>query len=829
MKLFKKILLGLVGIILIAITAGYFYLRHISHVGLPDYSLDVSLSGIGEPVTVYRDQFAIPHIYARNADDLYRAAGFVMAQDRLWQMDLLRRVTTGRLAEILGPELVETDHLMRALRMSKKSKDILKHSEPIIIRALEAFADGVNQFIDSHSDKLPPEFTILGYSPEKWKPFHSVNLAGYMSWGLTMPWYSELLLHQIISKLDSDTSRINMLVPDLTLHKTVVYPGFPESAEEPPQFQLQTCLLTETRMLSDLGLTVFDSSNNWAVSGKKSVTGKPLFANDMHLGLSSPGIWYQMHQVIEPAAKPDLEKSEALNVTGVALPGQPFIVAGHNDHIAWGMTNVMLDDMDFYIETVNPDNPGQYQFNGKWKDFILRKEMINVSDASPVEKELRFTHRGPVISTFKGIEDTVISMRWTGNEPSNELRTIYLLNRAKNWVQFRDALRSFISISQNVAYADIHGNIGMQTTGGIPIREGTGYLTVPGDTDKYDWKGLMPFEDQPFSFNPDRGFVSSANNKTVNEAAPFYVSCWFEMPHRINRINEMLSQKEKLSIRDFQEMHSDVNAKHAIIFRDCFVKTIRQKNIFSSFNEVEKRAFNLLDRWDGRMDADSPAAAVFENLFLVLLETLARDEMGDELFQKFLGSKILTQNLMMSVLNHRNSPWCDDVSTPDVKETFTDWLITGFKSSIPRLQAQLGSRPSDWRWGKLHRLLIRHPLGRIKLLDLLFRLNRGPFPVGGSFHTVCPYSYSFKNPFDSSYGASHRHIYSTSDWDTSLSIIPTGISGIPSSSFYCDQTKLYTGNRYHPDFFSKSKVTQSHLYKMTITKRNSSKMTTTKK
>ncbi len=805
MKLFKKIFIGLVIVIVLAVAAGLIIRHHIATKAIPDYNQNVTLKNMKEAVTVFRDAYAIPHVYAKNEEDLYRAVGYITAQDRLWQMDLIRRATTGRLAEIFGEDLLKTDLLMRSLRITEKSKRVLAKTDEKIIKAGEAFADGVNQFIEKNKHKLPPEFSILGYEPEKWQMLHSVNLIGYMAWDLTMPWSIEMLLHKVtqkIKKIDPEGKRVRALIPNIPGHDIPVFPDFSLSSKtsEP---ELKSALLWETKKLAALGLVVFSGSNNWAVAGKKSTTGKPIFANDMHLGLFAPGIWYQMHQVVEGK----------INVTGVALPGQPFIVAGHNQRIAWGMTNVMVDDMDFYLETLNPENPDQYKFNGQWKDMKIKKETFKTKGGKVIKKELKFTHRGPIISQFKGIKDQAVSMRWIGNEYSNELRAVYLLNRAQNWQDFRDAVKTFIAVSQNIIYADVDGNIGLRTCAGVPIRKGNGISVAPGETDEYEWTGIVPFEELPYSFNPECGHVSSANNKTVSDDYPYYISRWFIPPDRINRIREVLEEKEKCSLDDFKKMQADFKSKHVERFLGDMVNILKQSK---DLNSLETQCLEQLARWDGSMSRESTAAAVFENMYIVMAKNLIRDELGETLCSQYLDCEILVRNLMINVWRNKDSEWCDDINTAS-RETFNDWIQTSFKQTIREMQTDLGDNPDLWQWGKMHALLLKHPIGgSVKILDMLFNLNRGPFEVGGSFHTVCPYSYSFRNPFVSDYGASHRHIYSLADWDESRTVIPTGISGIPASPHYCDQTQLYLENKYHSDYFSKGLVAKNAKYTMVI-------------
>ncbi len=295
---------------------------------------------------MYRDTFAIPHVYAKNEADLYRTVGYVVAQDRLWQMDLIRRVTQGRLSEIFGEEYVDADMFLRALRITEKSEMVFRDCSDAQRQSFNAFADGVTQYIEQHIHTLPPEFAILGYNPDPWKPEHSLNFIGYMAWDLTKSNYAgEIIMHKLIGELGME--KATYLFPDVKERKEVVYPDFkiPELLLE-----AENALVLTGRLLENLGVHVFSGSNNWAVSGTRSATGMPLLANDMHLGFSSQGIWYPMHQVIEGS----------LHVTGIGVPGAPLIVAGHNENIAWGLTNVAVDDIDLYVETLNPDNPNEY-------------------------------------------------------------------------------------------------------------------------------------------------------------------------------------------------------------------------------------------------------------------------------------------------------------------------------------------------------------------------------------------------------------------------------------------------------------------------------------
>lgn len=791
MKLLKKILIGLVILVGVVIVASSIVVRHVARRALPEYNATFQAPYLKEEVTVYRDKHAIPYIFAKNEADLYFTVGFVMAQDRLWQMDLLRRVTMGRLSEIFGEDMIETDLLLRTLRIPEKSHMVLTGTEPDVLAALENFSRGVNHFIETQGNRLPPEFTLLGYKPEPWQPVHSVNLIGYMAWDLSGAWQIEATMHKLKQHLDAE--RFSQLMPNIAHHPTLVYPLL--STEDPKEI---TALLQPAERLGEMGLEVFSASNSWAVSGSWSQSGMPMLANDMHLGFGAPGIWYQMKHEVEGRMK----------VSGVVLPGQPFVIVGHNDHFAWGMTNVYVDDADFFLETLNPENPRQYLYNEEWQDIEVRLEKIAVSGGDTVVRELKFTHRGPVISDFRDIKDQAITMQWTGNLPSNEVRTMYLLNHGRNWDDFRNALRTMTSISQNVIYADVYGNIGLQTAAGVPMRnDGNGLFIYPGHTSQYNWTGLVPFEELPFSFNPPGGKISTANNRTIDESYPHHIGYQFAMPFRIDRIREMLEQNEKFSAEDFQTMLGDFCSKKAQRYLPALMEIAGPANL----DQKSQQALELLRNWDMVYSVNSSQPAIFDMFYIRMVHNLVKDEMGDILFQEFLGDRSAVTNIVEHVWNNRKSTWVDNIDTPE-KEEFEQLILKSFAESLEHLGQQMGPDPSEWQWGEIHTLTVSHPMGRVKLLERLFGLNRGPFPIGGSYHTVNPLGYSFRNPFAVVHGASQRHIYQPGKWNQSYVVIPTGTSGIPASPYYLNQLGMFMENLYHTMPWTREEVEAQARY-----------------
>jgi penicillin amidase len=793
MKAFKTILYSLLVLVLLALITGLIIITGVKRGAVPKYDGEIVLSGLSGDVTVYRDERGMPHIYANDEHDLYFAVGYVMAQERLWQMDLIRRATTGRLSEIFGKDYVQTDLFLRSLDMPAKSKFVIAAEAPAIIACMQAYTDGVNKYIADAGKKLPPEFKILSYKPDLWKLEDLANIIGYMGWDLASDnLYSDLFNYRLVKKLGVE--KANQLIPDWKAVTSAVLPDF--RLDEKNMKDAET-FINSMDKLQALGIASFSGSNNWAVTGKRTETGKPVLSNDMHLSFGSPGIWIQMHQVVPGK----------LNVTGVIVPGQPFVIAGHNEKIAWGMTNLSVDDIDLFAEKINPADSNQYFFNGEWKNMKIRDEVIKIKGGEEQTLKLRFTHRGPIISGFENVSDAVLSMRWSGFDPSDEIRSVYLLDRAANWGEFRSAISSFRSVSQNFAYADADGNIGLNIGGGIAIRKGNGTIIRNGETDEFDWKGYVPFEQLPYSLNPDTGYVSSANNKSLNRDYPYFISAEFALPYRINRIRQMLNEKEVFGMEDFKRMILDQHSAYAALLSPQILKIGDKSN---EFTPSEKYAFNSLKGWDYDMNKDLTAPTVFEFFRVRLGKELLSDELGD-LYNSI--TKTIREYYIYKVFTTGPDDWVDDVTTPG-KETLDDIIFRSFKGSISDLESQISTDTTKWKWGDIHKITIEHPLSMVKILNKVFRLNSKEYRIGGAYHTVSPYSYGAG--FKTTSGASERHIFNTANWDESLSVIPTGNSGVPASEFYMSQTDSYINGKFYKDVFSEWAVKAAAKYTLVL-------------
>jgi penicillin amidase len=482
-------------------------------------------------------------------------------------------------------------------------------------------------------------------------------------------------------------------------------------------------------------------------------------------------------------------------------------VAGHNEKIAWGMTNLMVDDIDLFMEKINPDNHVQYYFNNEWKDLIIRKEIIKIKGGKSDTLSLEFTHRGPVISDFRGIDEASLSMRWSGNDMSDEIKGVYLFNRASNREDFRSAVSQFRSVSQNFAYADIDGNIGLNTGGGIPIRKGYGSIIRSGETDEYDWKGFVPFSQLPASYNPPSSYVSSANNKTVSDEYPYYISFRFFPPYRIGRIRQMLDEKEKFGMDDFKRMITDQHSAYAALLTP---RILQSSGRLSGMTALEASSLKLLKEWDYDMNKDLVAPTLFEYFRISFSKNLLEDELGG-LFHQLPSS--INDYYIYKILVSGPDEWVDNVKTPG-KETLADIIQKSFSDCVNALSKAYGTDMEKWKWGDIHKITLEHPLAKVKILDRIFDLNSKEYRIGGSNHTVCPYGYT--EGFKVDHGASERHIFNTADWDESYSVIPTGISGVPGSEFYLSQTSTYLEGKFYKDHFSEAAVKAAAKYTMKL-------------
>ncbi|MBX7150768.1 penicillin acylase family protein [bacterium] len=808
----KKFFFGSIIFLLILSGALYWAGVFIIKKSLPQIDGDHVAEGLVATVEVYRDQYGMPHIMADNEHDLMFSAGYVQAQDRLWQMDLLRRVAAGRLSEILGTKTLEADKFLRTIGLMRTAKMIADSLDSETRTLLQAYSDGVNLYLREHFNNYPIEFTLLGYEPYPWEIEHTVAMARVMAWQLNMGWYVDVMyaqiadsvgnqkMFEILPRFPDDAPTIVGDKPALS-HIKLDFELPKENSYSQNTFDIRLSkslmsMLTRWMQINEDVKTIagFDGSaigsNNWVVDGRKSTTGKPILANDPHLAHSAPSTWYEMHL-----------SGGRFDVTGFTFPGVPMIVLGNNRNIAWGFTNVMTDDADFYVETIRD---GRFLLNGKWNDLTTIYEEIKVKDSAAVLLPVSFTSHGPVISDFTKKElrdEQAIAMRWLGHYYSNEVKAIYKLNLARDWQEFREATRYFKVPGQNVVYADNDGNIGYQCMSGIPIRRsGNGIALLDGTTSLNDWQGIVPFEQLPYTFNPSDHYVASANNKTAGNWFPYFISNYWEHPSRVKRIHQFLKSKEKISVEDCKILQQDFYSFHAAEVAPFLLKVLSSDSLFTSdedksgYQKLYHEAYLFVQHWDYVMAPDSRGAAIFNVFFQKLLKNTFEDEMGSDLFKSFITLSNIPTRITTQLLSNNTSPWWDDQKTLE-KETRDAIIKKSFVESIEWLKSKIHEEPAGWKWGTLHTVTFEHLIGKQKPFDRLF--NVGPFSVGGNTTTVNNTEYHYNDErFNVLIGASMRRIVDFSDRLHPMTILTVGQSGQPYSDFYQDQTPMWLDGLY---------------------------------
>ena len=789
-----KIVIGLSATFCILLIALLFFLRNLVVKSFPVTNGTVTVNGIHDVVDVARDEYGVPHILANNEDDLMFAAGYVQAQDRLWQMDLGRRIGEGRLSEVFDTATVRTDKLFRTLGFPQLAETLYENLHPESRKILEDYAAGVNAFIDSHKGRYPIEFDMLNYEPEPWKPQHSLLLARLMAWELNFSWWEELTYAELQEKLSPEKFR--ELVPSWpdTIPTTIPSPSKKQAFLDRTAAEELHGFMAEAREYRDrFGVGPFSgASNAWVVSGAKSMSGKPLLANDPHLKMSAPARWYEMHL-----------SAPGWNVSGMSIPGIPLVVIGHNDSLAWGATNAMLDDADFYLDRIDSTHPGRYFYKAGSLPIRTRDEMILIGTNDSIEVTVRSTHHGPVINEVHPSREHngfsrksnpyLIALRWTGFEKSDEIYGFALMNKAANRGQFEEGTKEIAVPAQALVYADAAGNIGFRMAGRVPIRgKQNPMLPVQGWTGETEWQGYVPFDRLPQLWNPPGGFIVCANQKIAGNDYPFYLSNYWEPPSRMQRIDELLNSSEKFSADDFKRFQQDVLSPY------CRSIT---KRIFGAYpadstipNGDVRNALEYLHNWDYRCTTNDIATTIFNVFFVKLLHNTYEDEMGHDVFNDFVFFSAIPYRVTQQLLAADSSAWFDNVGTSTV-ESKNDIIRRSLLDAVTELRQHPGGEMKTWQWGSIHEALFAHPFGKRKPLDRVF--NVGPFPIAGSATTVNKGDFSLKDPYTLFSGPSMRQVVDLAKPDIAWTILPLGQSGQAFHNHYKDQTPLWMNGGYH--------------------------------
>ena len=794
MPRFAKIFIGIIGMIFFVAVVVLFLGVHLIKKSIPQTTGTLSCNGIQSPVKIYRDAFGVPHIFAQNDADLFFAMGYVTAQDRLWQMDINRRAAMGTLSEIFGSRTLEIDRLIRTAGIPKIANELAQNISPKSKQILNAYAAGVNSFIEQNQDRLPNEFVLLQYKPQPWTVEHSLAYQRLMAWSLEMAWRVDPVFGSLVEKVGAEKTReLRLDYPPgaLTIMKSH-YVQF---------YQLQDQLNKVAHQLTDLvGFAGSGfGSNSWVISGEKSVTGKPMLANDPHLTLQCPSLWYEIHL-----------SAPGIDCYGVSLPGIPGIVIGRNQIIAWGLTNVMADGCDFFIEKMNEDNPSLYLYQGKWHEVTTIAEDIPVKDQSPVNLNISYTHQGPIISDLHPAlksSSQAISMKWNGLMISDETYANYKIMKAQTWDDFTAGLQDFSVPAQNYIYADTAGNIGYYCAGSIPIRRrGKGLIPQPGWNKNFEWKNYIPFRQLPHLFNPAEEMIITANNKVIDDNYPYFITTYWEPPYRAQRIRELLSWKKKFSIDDFKLFQSDQYSIHSRSLMPIILDVLPK---FEQKTKLRTYFCQTLQNWNYNLSADAVAPAIFEVFLSMLFKNIFTDEMGDSLYQSFVELPNIPIRITDNLLATGNSSWFDNIHTPGTTETMTDIILLSLEDTFDYLKTHCGETIYHWRWGNLHAVNFDHVLGKTSPLNIFF--NIGSFPAGGSCTSVNNASYMLnKNDFQVVVGSSMRQIADLSTGPyKSLIVITTGQSGHPLDKHYKDQTQLWLNGEYHEAIIDSLRICNS--------------------
>jgi penicillin G amidase len=780
---------------------------------LPKTKGTVHLPGLKGEVEVIRDRWGVPHIYATSEEDLFFAKGYVHAQDRLWQMEFQRRLAAGRLSEVIGEATLEFDRIFRILGLYRAAEADLAVLEPGSRRILDAYAAGVNAYIDSHPGRWSVEFSLLRFAPEPWKPADSLAWLKVMSWNMGCNWATELIHAHLAAQLGPELAAdLEPRYPDY--NPTIVQgSGLPEGAEPPPNGWGSAALrqaLEEVLGLFETapappaapaaaGLTqARGNSNQWVISGDRSATGHPLLSNDTHLLLGLPAAWYQVHL-----------SGGGYEVTGVSLPGLPGVAVGHNEHCAWGITIAWQDAQDLYVERFHPDDPGLYEYQGEWLPAEVYREEIRVKGCSEPEiEEVVVTHHGPIISRLAG-EELPIALRWTALEPNDTLSGIMRLSRAQNWAEFRAAVGYLYAPPLNFVYADTGGNIGFVQGGRVPLRaQGYGLVPVPGWTGTYEWQGYLPLDELPQAYNPESGWLATGNNLVVDQAYPHYLSADLENPTRCRRAVDLITSQTGLTADDFARFQLDTYSLQAERF-------VRHLLTIQPHDAAVDRALGYLRAWDGHLEADSVAATICQVSILRALHLVFDGHLG-ELAPAYvgLGLTALGENSpyqdrsivrLLDLLDGEGSDsWLREPGNGQMR-TRLEVLHQALRETLAVLEAELGADMGLWNWGRVNRFHFSHPVGGVKPLNLLF--NRGPYPASGGPDTLLRASSRPEYPFPPvGVGDALRFIADPGDWERCRIVVPGGQSGHVASRHYADLIPIWREGRFQAMPFQRDQV-----------------------
>lgn len=823
LAILRRVILIFLAVVLVLLVGSGGAFVYVTRSAFPQTSGTLKVDGLTSRVDVIRDKYGVPHIYADTPEDLFRAQGFVHAQDRYFQMEFWRRIGQGRLSELFGASALAQDKFIRTIGWARTAADEAAALSGDMKRYLDAYAGGVNTYILPNADKLGFEFKVLGligrnFKPEPWAPVNSLTWGKAMAYNLGGNMNEELLRAALLDK--GGRTLVDALMPPYPRDMPVIAPSvalgaLPSAPNADVALDGETALSLlrdHTALASLMGLKRESDtgSNDWVISGARTTTGMPILADDPHLAIQMPSIWYQvgLHcRTVSPACPFD--------VAGVSFAGVPGVVIGHNGRIAWGVTNVGPDTQDLYLERANPANPDEFEFQGKFEKAKVIDEVINVAGGASVTLKVRVTRHGPIMNDalggLKGYKQPV-SLRWTSLDAGSLYKSVIGIDRAQNWAEFRNALRDWDSPSQNFVYADVDGNIGYQMPGRVPIRaSGEGDVPTPGWTGDTEWTGYIPFDDLPSVFNPPEGYIATANNAVVDASRykPFISKDW-DYGFRARQIVTLLLARDKHSVDDIRRIQNDVTSGFAgDVLPYIASVTVRDDDLVTA-------ALNALRNWDRRSTQDQVAPLIFETFWFRLANNLFADELGADLAAEAINTGTATKTALRLALADPSSRFWDDVTTGGVVETRDQMILKSMREAVSSLKAAYGDDVKKWTWGTPHTVTFRNQtLGQSGTAPIEAIFNRGPFAADGASAAVNNLG-GGGTTYRVTSGPSMRMVVDLADLSKSQLIHTTGQSGHTYNPHYDDMIAPYLAGQSNPMLWTRAEVERNAEATLTL-------------